>query len=988
MKRYLGRTETLSLAHLEKTAFALRREQQPPQAFDQGMLVLSGRLAPPRLPTVLVEREPLLSALDGALATPLTLLSAPAGFGKTTLLSAWARRHPAQVAWLSLEELDTSPTRFWVALIAALRRCGGYAPSFGQTAVALLESPQPPPLSTILTALLQELEGRSAPPAPIVLMLDDYQVIEERAIHQGMSFFLEHLPAHVHLILASRVDPDLKLSRWRVRGQLTEIRADDLRFQEVEASQYLGQMLSPPLSEEEVQGLVSRTEGWIAGLHLAALTLQKRQDRAAFLQGEGRQRYLLDYVQEEILSRLPERVRDFLLHTAVLSRLDASVCQAVTAAPERRVSQQMLAFLERANLFLVSLDEERRSYRLHELFREALLSALHTTHPEIVPVLHHRAARFYEAQGEWAEAITHALQAADYSTAANLMEHTVEQFWLRGEAATIARWVLALPDRLARDHARLLLTTALYLLNTVAQTTREQRERRYQEARQLMARVEAALQAQTDETSSQLSATGAEAGEVERKASAAEQALLRWRLRVLRRLMAVLEATASGDVERLRSMQEVIEEAQEHGEEAIWQTVPLGGSFTFHYTARREGAQFVPRLLSVKERVSQEASRFASIRVRQWLALAAVRAGQLRLASEESQEALTQIEHMQGFALLKGYAQIALAQVWYQWNRLEEARVLLRVVVHHAAAWQQLELLAWGYAELIQVELAKRDRPAAELALHEVEQLVQRERFGISPGWLPAMQAQCALSQGQLEAASMWAASVAFPEGPWEGSLYDAFPVVMRVYFAEHRFQEAVELLDSFHGHLDRPANMAVTITYLPQSLVALHHAGQSEQARLIAARLFALTEPEGYLRVYLDEGEPMRQALLAFLPPHSHQHELASSKTAYISQLLAAFEQERQGASLSLMATPTFAPAPSPARQASVIPSAPGASLTRREQEVLHLLAAGASNQEIAHTLVISLDTVKKHVSNLLGKLDATSRTQAISQARARSLL
>ncbi len=995
-KRYLGSSAQVTFARLEETAQALAHVSTPSSPSASAMrsaagqpLLLSSKLAPPRLPHALVERERLLVALDGALLTPLTLLAAPAGWGKTTLLSTWARRHEAQVAWLSLDELDTSPTRFWVALIAALRRCGGYAPGFGESAVALLESPQPPPLSTILTALLQELEGRSAPPAPIVLILDDYQLIEERAIHQGMSFFLEHLPAHMHLLLASRVDPDLPLARWRVRGQLTEIRADDLRFQEVEASQYLGQVLSPPLSEEEVRQLLSRTEGWIAGLHLAALTLQKRKDRAAFLQAfTGSQRSLLDYVQEEILSRLPERVRDFLLHTAVLSQMSASVCQAVTAAPERRVSQQMLAFLERANLFLVSLDEERRSYRLHELFREALLSALHTTHPEIVPVLHHRAARFYEAQGEWAEAITHALQAADYSTAANLMEQTVEQFWLRGEAATIARWVLALPDRLARDHARLLLTTALYLLNTVAQTTREQRERRYQEARQLMARVEAALQAQTDETSSQLSATGAEAGEVEREASAAEQALLRWRLRVLRRLMAVLEATASGDVERLRSMQEVIEEAQEHGEEAIWQTVPLGGSFTFHYTARREGAQFVPRLLSVKERVSQEASRFASIRVRQWLALAAVRAGQLRLASEESQEALTQIEHMQGFALLKGYAQIALAQVWYQWNRLEEARVLLRVVVHHAAAWQQLELLAWGYAELIQVELAKRDRPAAELALHEVEQLVQRERFGISPGWLPAMQAQWWLAQGQLEAASMWAASVAFPEGPWEGSLYDAFPVVMRVYFAEHRFQEAVELLDSFHGHLDRPANMAVTITYLPQSLVALHHAGQSEQARLIAARLFALTEPEGYLRVYLDEGEPMRQALLAFLPPHSHQHELASSKTAYISQLLAAFEQERQGASLSLMATPTFAPAPSPARQASVIPSAPGASLTRREQEVLHLLAAGASNQEIAHTLVISLDTVKKHVSNLLGKLDATSRTQAISQARARSLL
>src|SRR5712692_1224706 len=580
-KRYLGRTETLSLARLEETALSLRREQQPPQALDQGMLVLSGRLAPPRLPTVLVEREPLLSALDGALATPLTLLSAPAGFGKTTLLSTWARRHEAQVAWLSLDELDNTPTRFWVSLITALRCCENCTPNVGETTMALLQSPQPPPLPAILSALLHELESREVQPIPIVLMVDDYQVIEEPSIHESMSFFLEHLPAPLHLILSSRMDPDLPLARWRVRGQLTEIRAADLRFQESEASQYLGQMLSPPLSEEEVRQLVSRTEGWVGGLHLAALTLQKRADRAAFLQAfTGSQRYLLDYVQQEILARLPNTVRDFLLHIAILSRLDATVCQAVTAEPERRVSQQMLEWLERANLFLVSLDEERRSYRLHDLFREALLSTLHTTHPERVPVLHHRAASFYEAQGEWAEAITHALQAADYSTAARLMEQTVEQFWLRGEAATITRWVLALPEVLAGEHARLLFTTALFLLNTVVQTTREQRSWFYQEARQLMARVEAAVQAQTDETNSQISATGADAGDVDRGAQAAEHALLQRRLRLLRRFMAVIEATASGDFERLSRMQEGIEEALDQDEEAIWQTVPLGDSFS------------------------------------------------------------------------------------------------------------------------------------------------------------------------------------------------------------------------------------------------------------------------------------------------------------------------------------------------------------------------------------------------------------------------
>jgi LuxR family maltose regulon positive regulatory protein len=988
-KRYLGRTETLSLARLEETAQTLLREQKPAQALDQGMLVLSGRLAPPRLPKALVEREHLLATLDGALATPLTLLCAPAGFGKTTLLSAWASRHTAQIAWLSLDELDNTPTRFWVSLITALRCCEKCTPNVGETTMALLQSPQPPPLSTILSALLHELESREAHPAPIVLMVDDYQVIEEQAIHEGMSFFLEHLPAKVHLILSSRMDPDLPLARWRVRGQLTEIRATDLRFQESEASQYLGQMLSPPLSEEEVRQLVSRTEGWIAGLHLAALTLQKRADRAAFLQAfTGSQRYLLDYVQQEILARLPNNVRDFLLHTAILSRLDASVCQAVTAEPERRVSQQMLEWLERANLFLVSLDEERRSYRLHDLFREALLSALHTTHPERVPVLHRRAASFYEAQGEWTEAITHALEAADYSTAARLMEQTAEQFWVHGEAATIAHWVLALPEVLVREHARLLLTTALYLLNTVVQTTREQRERRYQEARQLMARVETSLQAQTDETSSQISATGADAGDVDREAHAAEHALLQWRLRLLRRFMAVIEATASGDFERLSSMQDVIEEALDHDEEAVWLTVPLGGRFTIQYTVRCEGAQLLPRLLEVKERVSRSASRYASIKVRQWLALAAVRSGQLRLAYEEGQAALNLIEQMKGFALLKGYFEIALAQVCYQWNRLEEARDLLRMVVHNAAAWQQLELLAWGYADLIQAELARRDRPAAQQALHEVEQLVQRERFGIYPGWLPTMQAHCWLAQGQLEAASNWAASVVFPEGAWEGRLYGAFPVVIRVYFAERRWREALDLLERWSGHLDRPANIEITIIFLAQSLVALHQSDKSEQARAIAARLFALTEPEGYLRVYLDEGEPMRQALLALLTSHSRQQELAPSTAAYISKLLAAFEYEKQDASTSVVTATTPQPALSSARQASAVSFVPGVSLTRREQEVLHLLAAGASNQEIAQTLVISLDTVKKHVSNLLGKLGASSRTQAIIQARALSLL
>jgi len=813
-------------------------------------------------------------------------------------------------------------------------------------------------------------------------------VIEEPTIHESLSFFLEHLPAHLHLVLSSRVDPDLPLARLRVRGHLTEIRMDDLRFGEVEASQYLSHMLSPTLSEEEVRRLVSRTEGWIAGLQLASLTLQKRTDRAAFLQAfTGSQRYLLDYVQEEILARLSANVRDFLLHTAILSRLDASVCQVVTAAPTKAASQQMLAWLERANLFLVPLDEERRSYRQHELFREALLSVLYTSHPELVPLLHRRAASFYESQGEWAEAITHALQAADYSTAANLMEQTVEQFWVRGEAATMARWVLTLPEVLVREHARLLLTTALYLLNTVTHSTQEQRIRVHTEVRQLMARVETAQRRGVDEIDQEISATRAGAvSRVERlEARATEDTLLHRRLRLLQMHLVFREAGACGDYERLNTMLQEIEEELDQDEETIWQMVPLTCSFVLHYTFRQEGAKLLPRLLSAKEQVSRKASLFASLRVRQWLALSAVEAGWLRLAYRESQDALDLIEQMKGFDLLKGYLEVVLVQVFYQWNRLEEARRLLSTVVRNAATWQHLDLLGWGYAHLMQVELARGEWPLAERAQQELEQLVLRERYGTYPDWLPVLRAQRWLAQGQLREASDWAESLVFPEGLWERSLYYAFPVVIRVYFAQRRWREALSLLDSFSGHLDRAANIRIALTFLSQLLVALHQAGKSEQAHVVAVRLFALTEPEGYLRVYLDEGEPMREALRALLTPHSQQNKLAPSIMTYISKLLAAFE-EAQGQSRSKDATKTPAPSrvqpPSPPASALVSP------ITRREQEVLRLLAAGASNQDIAQALVISLDTVKKHVRNLLGKLGVSSRTQAVALARARSLL
>jgi len=405
-KRYLGQTANLTLARLEQVAQELAHAQSPAQCVpslttvfgagwhvEQQAMPLATKLARPRLPVALIVRERLLRQLAAVPAHRLTLLSAAAGWGKTTLLSAWAAEHSHPVAWLSLDAQDNDPTRFWSAVIGALHMG---VPEVGATALALLHAPQPPPLTTVLTALLNDLTFVAALSAPILLMLDDYHVIDDQTIHESLTFLLEHLPEHWRLVLASRVDPDLPLARWRVRGELLEIRATDLRFTVAEATAFFTQLLGERLAEDDVRRLEQRTEGWVAGLQLAVLAMRQRSDRSAFArQFTGNHRYLLDYVQEEILQSQPLPVQSFLLQTAVVPRMNAALCEALTGEP---ASQAMLDWLQRHNLFVAPLDDERQWYRMHDLFREVLLARLQATEPELAPRLHQRAARWYAAR--------------------------------------------------------------------------------------------------------------------------------------------------------------------------------------------------------------------------------------------------------------------------------------------------------------------------------------------------------------------------------------------------------------------------------------------------------------------------------------------------------------------------------------------------------------------------------------------------------------
>src|SRR5438874_8254781 len=395
----------------------------------------------------LVPRPRLSNRLNRGAESKLTLVSAPAGFGKTTLLADWLAAVAVDgrtVTWLSLDQSDNHPASFWTDVIAALQTA---EPHIGASAISLLQSPQRAPIEAVLTLLLNELGGMST---DLVLVLDDYHVIDARDVHDGMVFLLDHLPPRMHLVIASRADPPLPLARLRARGELVEIRAADLRFTPDEAAVYLNQGMGLDLTAHDIEVLEDRTEGWIAALQLAALSMKGREDTASFIAGfSGDDRYIVDYLVEEVLKRQPDRVRQFLLQTSVLDRLGSMLCDAVTGQ-DSGPANGMLEALERANLFVVPLDDSRRWYRYHHLFADMLRTRLLDEQPEQVPERHRRASAWYERNGEMSEAIRHALAAGDVSKAADLIELSAPALRRSRQEAALQGWLAALPDELLR----------------------------------------------------------------------------------------------------------------------------------------------------------------------------------------------------------------------------------------------------------------------------------------------------------------------------------------------------------------------------------------------------------------------------------------------------------------------------------------------------------------------------------------------------------
>ena len=900
-------------------------------------VLLATKLHVPRLLPGLVPRPRLMEALGGALERSLILISAPAGFGKTALLADWIRREGKPAAWVSLDAGDNDPARFWRHAAAALDRV---RPGTGERIAPLLGIPAPYSFEALVTALVNELASQTGEDEAL-LVLDDYHLIASRPVHTSLEFLLEHLPDSLHLVLATRADPPLPLARLRARGQLTEVRTADLRFTVAEAAALFRQATGADLSGASVAALTSRTEGWAAGLQLAALSLRGQPDAAGFVAAfSGSHRYVLDYLAEEVLERQPEHVRTFLLETSVLGRLSGELCDAVTGSTG---GQALLEAIERANLFLMPLDEVRGWWRYHHLFADLLHARLRQEQPGKLPRLHRAAAGWYEAHRLADEAIRHALAAGDAAWAAELIERHFDALLERAEGATVDRWVAALPAELVRARPRLRLAQAIWALMAG----------RVGEAERLLADAESALEAGGDEPGKPPGGWASRVANVP-----ASIALVRADM-----------ARRRGDAAR---MDVFTQQARAHLTEDDQALRPhVGWYLAVAGWLRGEVAEAEDSLVEFTAEQQAAGERYLAVRPACDLGQVRQARGHLDGALHAYNQAL-EIATEAGRPLPPaGMAHLGMAEVLYERDDLDAAA---RHATDGVALCRQLaytQPLATGLAALAWIRQAQGDREAA------LEAMAEAERVAPGPGLagvlnpVPAQRARLLLAQGDVAEAASWADERGLSAD--DEPSYPSEPehlVLARLLLAQDRTGEALALLERWLAAAAAGGRTGSILQF--RTLLALALAANGDQARALSVLVAALSLacPQGYVRVFADEGAAMG-ALLG---------QLATAQQAGLA--------EASGVPADCLARVLVAFGPkhvTPGGEAGAGAGSPQLvePLTARELEVLRLLAAGRSNQSIARELVVVLDTVKKHVSHVLAKLGAANRTEAVARAR-----
>ena len=871
---------------------------------------------PPRPRAVL--RLRLTGHLNGGLNGKLTLVSAPAGFGKTTLLGEWVAGCERPVAWLSMDEEDNDPTRFLAYFVAALQTI---APDIGEGVLGVLQSPQPPPIESILTALLNEID---TVPDDFVLVLDDYHVIDGSAVEEALSFVLEHLPPGMHLVIATREDPQLPLARLRARGQLSEVRADDLRFTPDEAAEFLNEAMGLSLSKEDIAALETRTEGWIAGLQLAALSMRGLADATSFIKSfTGTHHFVLDYLVEEVLGQQSESVQTFLLRTSILERLCGPLCDAVVSDPSAS-GQETLEYLERANLFLVPLDDERRWYRYHHLFAELLRQRLHQSAASSmgdevrdVAELHIRASRWYEDNGWEIEAFQHAAAANDVERAARLVEGEGMPLIFRGAVAPVLTWLESLPTTELDARPSLWVMYASSLL-FVSQTTGVEEK---------LQAAEAALQgAAPDEKTRDL------IGHI---------AAIRATLAVIQQDVETIIAQSRRALEYLHPDNLPVRTAT---------TWTLGNAYQLRGD-RAAASQAYSEAIAISEAIGHS---IITIMATTGLGNVQEAENQLHLAAQTYRRVL----QLAGDPPLPVAceAHLGLARISYEWDDLDAAQKHGQHGVQLARQIENTDRFVACEVFLARLNLAQGDVAGAASILAEAGQSVRQHNFVHRMPDVAGAQVLTLLRQGNLEAAAQLAQTHQLPISQ------------ARVNLARGDPSTALAVLEPLRRQADAKGWADERLKVMVLQAVAHHAHGENNKAVHLLGDALALAEPGGFIRTFVDEGIPMAR-LLSEAAAHGVMPD-------YAARLLVVLEAEAQ-----MSEDKSYLPS-APTAQSLTEP------LSQRELEVLQLIALGLSNREISERLFLALITVKGHNRNIFRKLRVRRRTEAVARAREFGLL
>lgn len=865
---------------------------------------------PPSRPNA-IHRAQLLDRLSAGLHRKLTLISAPAGFGKTTLVSEWiaSEGHPA--AWLSLDALDSDPTRFLTYLIAAVQTV---APEVGTELRAALTSPQPPAIESVLPVLINDLANV---PSHLIVVLDDYHLIESSEIDNALAFLIGHLPPQIHVFVTTREDPQLPLHGLRANGQLNELRSGDLRFTTTEAAEFLNQTIGLELSPQDVAALDSRTEGWIAGLQMAGLSLQGSDNPTSFISSfSGSHRFVLDYLLEEVWKRQPESVHHFLRCTSILNRVCGSLCDAVVRDPSIS-GQHMLEYLERSNLFLGPLDNERHWYRYHHLFGEMLQQRLHHSVAESgedIADLHLRASLWFEENHLELEAFQHAIAANDVERAERLIAGSGVPLYVRGGVTPVLNWLESLPAATLDARPRLWVEFAT-ALGVIGRFTR----------------VEAILQS-------------AERALQNHPPSESKHVLLSRiaDLRGLASLLAFDPAVVETIITQTRSRLEQMHNVTHPGRAA--------GYWKLGLAYQVQGNRVKARLAQTEAIASSEATGNNHINVLATTCLGNMQEldGQLHLAATTYQRVLQMVGQPPGPVACE--AHVGLARIHCEWNELDLAEEHGKRSVHLA---RQLEIASFVSSEvfLAQLSLARSDISSATSILDRTERDVHELNFPFRLPQIAAAQASTLLRSGAIEAAEQLA------------GLYDLPLVQARVHLDRAEPARALATLDSRRQHPESEDSALEQLKVLILKAIAHQATGDQQSAMHHLSEALALGEVEGFVRVFIDEGLPMK-ALLSVA-------NKAGIRPGYTRKLLDAYtngvhvpgsylEMQQIGTSPSLIEP-----------------------LSRREVEILQLVAEGLSNKEISERLFLSLATVKGHNLVIFRKLQVQRRTEAVARAR-----